>query len=624
MSTQPAHRESQHEVNSPTRQTGGTNKTSDVRGNVSASDTHPQGRPPVNFRDKIYPSLPRYSGVYSVGVLDIEVPVSSPRTFSSISRKGRHLLELETVLFSIYYPSALGSGSGRDSAGRGRWNRGNWLSRPRKETSEGYARFAGIPRWLMMGWFLCTTWFTLIPAHRNAQLARHWPPEKNARHAGYETKSQTGPPPEGEGESPVFPLLIFSHGLGGTRTAYSSICGEFASYGFIVIAMEHRDGSGPRTLVNHTKDGRGNIRSHDGKLDHTEKERKRGYDRVDYIFPKDNPMDTAPNNDKGVDEELRRAQLELRKAEIKELKGILEKIWRGEGDNIAKMNLRQKGFAGASTRGLKGIDWPAWKGRFHLEQITMLGHSFGAATAVEVLRHREDFPGISQGIIYDIWGAPVRLKDELQIEAPLLAINSEAFMYWEKNFDVVSQIVDEARSNGALCWMMTVQGTIHISQSDFHLLYPRTCRHLLRATVHPKRAITLNINASLEFLKLVMPERISKMNRGDDEGILSVTVLDELPTDRMPDQKWIAMSLKAPHDLVRRARKYKGGAVDKEVWMHVAPTDSELESWGFERVGEGDKKGLRKKDGQGRVDVLPNAAGGDEKSDGRVVNDAVG
>lgn len=36
------------------------------------------------------------------------------------------------------------------------------------------------------------------------------------------------------------PAVLFSHGLYGTRTVYSSICTQLASHGFLVAAMEHR------------------------------------------------------------------------------------------------------------------------------------------------------------------------------------------------------------------------------------------------------------------------------------------------------------------------------------------------------------------------------------------------
>ncbi len=46
-----------------------------------------------------------------------------------------------------------------------------------------------------------------------------------------------------------WPVVIFSHGLAGSRLTYSQYCGELASHGVIVAAVEHRDGSGIKTLV---------------------------------------------------------------------------------------------------------------------------------------------------------------------------------------------------------------------------------------------------------------------------------------------------------------------------------------------------------------------------------------
>jgi platelet-activating factor acetylhydrolase len=72
--------------------------------------------------------------------MDIEVPAETPRTISNITRDGTHVLRLETVLFTLYYPAALGTGRGKDPAGYRKWSRGTWLSRPRAETARGYAK----------------------------------------------------------------------------------------------------------------------------------------------------------------------------------------------------------------------------------------------------------------------------------------------------------------------------------------------------------------------------------------------------------------------------------------------------------------------------------------------------
>lgn len=528
--------------------------------------------------------------------MDIEVPAENPRSFSNIRRHHQHLLKLETCLMAIYYPSDFGSGQGRDPAGYKHWSRETWLPRPRIQVAEGYSKFAGLPELTLVPFFASTTMFTKIPSYRNAAPAKHWPPADDAKSAGYKIKDQQGPPPFGERESPQFPLLIFTHGLGGSRTMYSSVCGEFASYGFIVCAIEHRDGSGPRTFVNHSKEGEGSIEEMDKHyhIDHGPTQKKQGYDKIDYVWPKDNPHDTMPENTEGVDRELRSAQLELRLAEIEAAYKVLKLICQGRGIEVAKKNLRRKGFIGSSSRGLDGVKWDAWRNLFHLDEVTILGHSFGAATVVEVLRNARRFPWIGQGIIYDIWGAAVRpLEGELRnsIHHPLLAINSEAFMYWQQNFDTVSDLTNEAKDHGCPAWLLTVRGTVHISQSDFSILYPHLCTILLKQTANPKRALDLNIGATLEFLKIVMKDRGAIIKRTmKDENILSVPVQEELPTERKPPGKYIALRLHIPHEFTRRLipkleREVKRTvhpeetSLEKEIWMHVTSTPQEVEDW---------------------------------------------
>jgi platelet-activating factor acetylhydrolase len=149
-----------------------------------------------------------------------------------------------------------------------------------------------------MCFFLATTWFTKLPCYRNARVADHWPPDKNVRQGGPQVKSTPGESPAGGPAKPIFPLIMFSHGMGGSKTACSSVCGEFASYGFIVCAVEHRDGSGARTLVNHTAEGLGSRQEREvaGRLGHKLGAEKHMYDVVDFIFPRSGPNDTSPGH----------------------------------------------------------------------------------------------------------------------------------------------------------------------------------------------------------------------------------------------------------------------------------------------------------------------------------------
>lgn len=184
----------------------------------------PKARPPKSLRETVLlpvRSLPAYSGPYSVGTMEIEVPVEEARTFTNITRKGNHVLQLKTVLLNIYYPAS--------PPQKKRPSRQLWLGRPRVSMAKGYGQFAsvgslGVPIFL-------PTMFTKLPAFRNAPISSQYPPETDR--GGKDQKSGETTEEEEHDEKdepadapPKFPLMIFSHGLGGTKTAYSSVCGE--------------------------------------------------------------------------------------------------------------------------------------------------------------------------------------------------------------------------------------------------------------------------------------------------------------------------------------------------------------------------------------------------------------
>jgi platelet-activating factor acetylhydrolase len=121
-----------------------------------------------------------------------------------------------------------------------------------------------------------------------------------------------------------FPVIIFSHGLGGNRLVYSSICSDLASHGFIVAAIEHREGSA--SLARGIED-----------------------EWIKY--------DNVPPEVWG----FRHHQLRHRVSEIKLCLAALDEIAR---------------------YGHNGSKKPDFKGKLNMDSLVMAGHSFGGATTV--------------------------------------------------------------------------------------------------------------------------------------------------------------------------------------------------------------------------------------------------
>jgi platelet-activating factor acetylhydrolase len=530
-----------------------------------------------------------------------------------------------------------GEKGGTGKAKRKKVSRVPWLPRPRASTCKGYARFLNVPHLPVTAYMAVTSMFTKLPVHRNGRLSRRWPGEaavvreEGRKRAGTGTGTGgdrgSGADEEedtlgdadadadadadgGEGhnrEKPKFPVVIFSHGLGGSRTLYSSICGELASHGLVVVAMEHRDGSGARTFVN--KAGKAEDLESQG-VDKTagppknvkkspERQQKdqetKPYYKIDYLFPKDNAQDTSPHNPDGVDKELRGAQIDMRIAEIEEAFYVLGLINNGHGDRVRRDNLRKEGNVGSSSAGLDGIDWQHWTGRLDLKAVTMMGHSFGGATTVQMLRS-DKLPWITQGILLDPWGpATPECTEQNTVHKPVLSVGSEAFMHWAENFDCIEQVCHEARASGTLSWMTTIRGSTHLSQTDFAILYPHWMSLLIKTVVDPERAISLTVHSALEFLKLTLPRSQTRLAKAwPGEQLLGIADSEtEVLSDHRPDDKWVAARLKLPNEFSVRlrgilewnasARWPKGmvsrGGVENEIWCHQSPDRDSMERY---------------------------------------------
>src|SRR5215469_15009431 len=97
-------------------------------------------------------NLPVYTGPYGVGAIDIEVPLDRPRLISQTRYKssGEHAFRLDSVLFTLYYPTRPKLVSGKA--------RHYWIPRPISLQVEGYARFARLENSLIKWIFGFVIW----------------------------------------------------------------------------------------------------------------------------------------------------------------------------------------------------------------------------------------------------------------------------------------------------------------------------------------------------------------------------------------------------------------------------------------------------------------------------------
>jgi len=207
----------------------------------------------------------------------------------------------------------------------------------------------------------------------------------------------------------TFPIVLFSHGLGGCMEMYSQLCAQIASQGFWVVALEHEDGSGAFA------------------------ENDQG-DEVPYKRPDDSPY----SREKVLN--FRRPFLKKRVDETTNaLDYILSVKHSSRGDDcVADMDPQLKKVLQAADRS-KGV--------------SLLGHSFGGASMVMTVREYQsrqahdnalESPVVSLNVL-DPWA--FSLEDVVLQEGvrsvPTLSILSESWLQ-NRETDQVRQLLQNS------------------------------------------------------------------------------------------------------------------------------------------------------------------------------------
>ncbi|GAB9467075.1 Platelet-activating factor acetylhydrolase, plasma/intracellular isoform ii protein [Globisporangium polare] len=193
------------------------------------------------------------------------------------------------------------------------------------------------------------------------------------------------------GGQKLWPLVIFSHGMGGSIDLYSVVTQQLASEGNVVVVVNHCDGS---ASVTRTAD-----------------------DRIAY-YQKITPE--VRDNIDGAGFKFRNGQLRQR---VQEVRRVLNAVVQ-EHKTQVELQQQQTNEPAATNNVFALTD---------VESVSLVGHSFGAATALTTAHEDERIRAL---VLLDAWMEPVdeHVKLGLGARVPVIHLLSEHFYKWQANF----------------------------------------------------------------------------------------------------------------------------------------------------------------------------------------------
>ncbi len=224
-----------------------------------------------------------------------------------------------------------------------------------------------------------------------------------------ETNSYNNTPPA----NGRFPLIIFSHGLGGMRTQNTILMEELASHGYIVVGMDHPFDANATIFPTLKSDG--NLKFADYRSAIPE-----GTSDSLWLTIRNNQLDTR----------------------ISDILFILQKLDKKE------------------TLIDENIDFT---------QIGVVGHSFGGATAVLSAMINERIKAV---VALDGWFVPFALLDnETKLNVPFLYIGQERWDSWneERHLHYLDLLIKQSTT---VAYHIAVKGARHYDFADVPLFSP--------------------------------------------------------------------------------------------------------------------------------------------------------
>jgi len=275
-----------------------------------------------------------------------------------------------------------------------------------------------------------------------------------------------------EGEHSM-PWVLFSHGLGGNCEVYTKCCSDMASHGFVVIALEHEDGSG-----SFAKAVNGDI--------------------VRYQRPPQGMTYTREAVIQFRAPFLKKREQEIRRA-VEFFTSPSDIVDQYQHSNVDLYHCLQS---------------------IHPDKVFLAGHSFGGASTVHTVR---SWPGRFRGaILMDIWSYPLPDLGAGIKDVPVCSVlsapfesNGESYLTWK-----LLRNSKDVRCN------LFVPGSVHSSFSDTPWWTPSwmALKFHLRGALDPCLVQKSLNNVYVTFMNDVL--------LGDSSAI---TTSDGAPTESLED-----------------------------------------------------------------------------------------
>ncbi|KAJ4391242.1 hypothetical protein N0V93_004859 [Gnomoniopsis smithogilvyi] len=464
--------------------------------------------------------LPPYrSGPYDVAAVDIEVPLELPRNVSDITFKatGKAAFEVESVLFTLYYPTQQGSTPQHEK------EKLHWIPKPVSATATGYARFLGIDNFVLRPLLTFGLWLVAgditIPARIGAPLlpADAITTTNDNKNNNNNNKNST------ISEDGTLPVMVFSHGMLSSRTDYTAYLGSLASRGIVVAALEHRDGSSPSSRLAATR--RRSWRYYFGLRD------------LDPASFSGRGEGEGEGESEGADLDtaaLKRAQLAFRTAEINAAVSVLRDL------NTSPTSVHEK-----NARATSRFDPTLFAARLNTSSITLAGHSYGGTGALQALLSSSTSP-FAGGVILDPGKSSGRLNADVSV--PLVICHSASWsrpgaslFYGRPHFEVVREIAEgvnercitegkgstdrpSCQQENARGWFLTSLGTSHPSITDAPLLEPLLLSWTTGSTMDAADGIAQYVDITEDLVRYQHTgarEGLLELSGRDEDGVIS-------------------------------------------------------------------------------------------------------